>query len=36
MVLTTPAAAVATLVYAIDFDSVVGACVLSGTISPAP
>jgi hypothetical protein len=36
MVLTTPSAAVATLVYAIDFDSVVGACVLSGTISPAP
>ena len=36
MVLTTPSATVATLVYAIDFDSVVGACVLSGTISPAP
>jgi hypothetical protein len=36
MVLTTPTATVATLVYAIDFDSVVGACVLSGTISPAP
>lgn len=36
MVLTTPSATVATLVYAIDFDSVVGACVVSGTISPAP
>lgn len=36
LVLTTPAAAVATYVYAIDFDSVVGACVVGGTISPAP
>ena len=36
LVLTTPSAAVATYVYAIDFDSVVGACVVSGTISPAP
>jgi hypothetical protein len=27
---------VATLVYAVDFDSVVGSCVVSGTISPAP
>src|SRR5215213_5558925 len=36
LVLTTPAAAVATYVYAIDFDSVVGACVVAGTISPAP
>ncbi len=36
MVLTTPSAAVATLVYAVEFDSVVGSCVVSGTISPAP
>jgi len=36
LVLTTPAAAVATYVYAIDFDSVVGACIVAGTISPAP
>jgi hypothetical protein len=36
LVLTTPTAAVATYVYAIDFDSVVGACVVGGTISPAP
>jgi hypothetical protein len=36
LVLTTPAATVATYVYAIDFDSVVGACVVGGTISPAP
>jgi hypothetical protein len=36
VVLTTPAAAVATYVYSIDFDSVVGACVVGGTISPAP
>jgi hypothetical protein len=36
LVLTTPAGAVATYVYAIDFDSVVGACVVAGTISPAP
>jgi hypothetical protein len=35
LVLTTPGAAVATHVYAIDFDSVVGACVVGGTISPA-
>ena len=40
MVLTTPSATVATLVYAIDFDSVVGACVrewhdLTGTVRPA-
>jgi hypothetical protein len=34
-VLTTPSAAVSTYVYAIDFDSAVGACVVSGTISPA-
>ena len=36
LVLTTPSAAVATYVYAVDFDSVVGACVVGGTISPAP
>jgi hypothetical protein len=36
LVWTAPSAAVATFVYAIDFDSVVGACVVSGTISPAP
>lgn len=36
LVLTTPTAAVATYVYAVDFDSVVGACVVGGTISPAP
>jgi hypothetical protein len=36
LVVTTPSAALATYVYAIDFDSVVGACVVSGTISPAP
>lgn len=36
LVVTTPTAALATYVYAIDFDSVVGACVVSGTISPAP
>ena len=36
LVFTTPSAAVATLVYAVEFDSVVGSCVLSGTISPAP
>jgi hypothetical protein len=36
LVLTTPSATVATYVYAIDFDSVVGACVVGGTISPAP
>jgi hypothetical protein len=36
LVLTTPSATVATYVYAVDFDSVVGACVVGGTISPAP
>jgi hypothetical protein len=36
LIVTTPSAALATYVYAIDFDSVVGACVVSGTISPAP
>jgi Collagen triple helix repeat (20 copies) len=36
LVFTTPSAAVATFVYAIEFDSVVGSCVVSGTISPAP
>jgi hypothetical protein len=36
LVVTTPTAALATYVYAIDFDSVVGACVVSGTISPVP
>lgn len=36
LALTTPSATVATLVYAVDFDSAIGACVLSGTISPAP
>ena len=36
LVLTTPGATVATYVYAVDFDSVVGACVVGGTISPAP
>ena len=36
LVLTTPTAAVASYVYAVDFDSVVGACVVGGTISPAP
>jgi hypothetical protein len=36
LVFTTPTAAVATLVYAVEFDSVVGSCVVSGTISPAP
>jgi len=36
LVLTTPTGAVATYVYAVDFDSVVGACVVGGTISPAP
>jgi Collagen triple helix repeat (20 copies) len=36
LVVTTPTAALATYVYAVDFDSVVGACVVSGTISPAP
>jgi hypothetical protein len=36
LVLTTPAAAVSTYVYAIGFDSAVGACVVGGTISPAP
>jgi hypothetical protein len=36
LVLTTPSAAVSTYVYAIDFDTVVGACVVAGTISPAP
>jgi hypothetical protein len=36
LVVTTPSAALATYVYAVDFDSVVGACVVSGTISPAP
>jgi hypothetical protein len=36
LVLTTPSAAVATYVYAVDFDTVVGACVVGGTISPAP
>jgi hypothetical protein len=35
LVLTTPSAAVATYVYAVDFDTVVGACVVGGTISPA-
>lgn len=35
LVVTTPSAALATYVYAVDFDSVVGACVVSGTISPA-
>jgi hypothetical protein len=35
LVLTTPSAAVSTYVYAIDFDSAVGACVVAGTISPA-
>ena len=35
LVLTTPSAAVSTYVYAIDFDSPVGACVVSGTIAPA-
>jgi Collagen triple helix repeat (20 copies) len=35
LVLTTPSAAVSTYVYAVDFDSVVGACVVGGTISPA-
>src|SRR5215208_208017 len=36
LVLTTPSAAVSTYVYAIDFDTVAGACVVGGTISPAP
>jgi hypothetical protein len=36
LVLTTPSGSVATYVYAVDFDSVVGACVVGGTISPAP
>ena len=36
LVLTTPSAAAATVVYAIDFDAVVGACVVTGTLSPAP
>ncbi len=36
LVFTAPSATVATLVYAVEFDSVVGSCVVSGTISPAP
>jgi hypothetical protein len=36
LVVTNTAGAVATYVYAIDFDSVVGACVVGGTISAAP
>jgi hypothetical protein len=36
LVFTAPSATVATFVYAIEFDSVVGSCVVSGTISPAP
>jgi hypothetical protein len=36
LVVTPAAAAVATYVYAIDFDSAVGACVVSGTISSVP
>src|SRR5215211_3883991 len=36
LVLTTPSAAVSTYVYAIDFDTVAGACVVGGTISPVP
>lgn len=36
LVLTTPSAAVSTYVYAIDFDTAAGACVVGGTISPAP
>jgi hypothetical protein len=36
LVVTTPSAAVSTYVYAVDFDTVAGACVVGGTISPAP
>jgi hypothetical protein len=36
LVFAAPSATVATFVYAIEFDSVVGSCVVSGTISPAP
>jgi hypothetical protein len=36
LVIATPTAATATVVYAIDFDTVVGACVVAGTLSPAP
>jgi hypothetical protein len=36
LVVTTAGGAVATYVYAIDFDSVAGACVVTGTISSAP
>ena len=36
LVIATPTAATATVVYAIDFDTVAGACVIAGTLSPAP
>lgn len=36
LVIATPAGATATVVYAIDFDTVAGACVIAGTLSPAP
>ena len=35
LVVTVPNDTVATLVYAVDFDTAAGACVVSGTISPA-